>query len=158
VTDAPTAALIDAARGRLRAAPRERLGERATARRMFGIGRAARIVPLEEVWHVGVLLIGDARVLATGRVIRARAEVIRGYPAQSQRERAELAAAARRGGFAEGETLHLDWTALDVPAVDAGGSSGPLSLEDGVPYVRWTAVGGIRPLADYLRDQLSLIR
>ena len=100
-------ALLDDARRRLAGAPRERLGDWAQARKLLGFGRAPRIVPVGEAWHVGVLLIADAEVYATGEVLRARTEAPRGYTAQAQRERSERAAAAARGGFADGEVVHL---------------------------------------------------
>lgn len=156
MTSAPASAVIDAARSRLAGTPQERLGDWASARKLLGIGRAPRIVPVGEAWHVGVLLIGTDAVAATGGVLRARAEVIRGFTAESQRARAAVAAAARRGGFAEGETLHIGWSPLDLAVVDAGGSSGPLSVAGGIPQIRWSAGAGIRPLAEYLDEQLSL--
>ncbi len=149
-------AIIAAARQRLAAVPRERLGAEAASRKLLGLGRAPRIVPVGDAWHLGVLLIGADAVAATGDVIRARGEAIRGFTSEAQRARAEVAAAARRGGFAEGETLHLNWTPIDLDVVDAGGASGPLSVEAGIPQVRWSAGGGTRPLADYLDDQLAL--
>jgi hypothetical protein len=160
VTDAigPTAAaVLSAARTRLAGAPREPLGDWASARRLLGFGRAPRIVRVGEAWHLGVLLIADDDVYATGEVLRAREDVIRGFTAQAQRERAERAAAAFRGGFAEGETVHLGWTAIDLDAVDAGGGSGPLGQTDGIPTIRWSTGAAVRPLADYVEDQLALL-
>ncbi len=158
MTDASTTTvgLLDAARARLAGSPRERLGDWAANRRILGIGRAPRILPVTEAWHVGVLLIGDDRVFATGEVLRARHDAVRGYTAEAQRARSERAAAAFRGGFAEGEVLHLGWTEMDAAAVDRGGSSGILSLVDGVPHVAWSTTGPPRPLAAYLDDMLSL--
>lgn len=150
------AALFDAARLRLAGTPRERLGDWASARRLLGFGRAPRIVPVGEAWHVGVLLIGDAAVYATGEVLRARTEAPRGYTAQAQRERSERAAAAARGGFPDGEVLHLGFVELDLAALARGEASGPLSVVDGVPHVRWSPAGAPRPLADYLDEQLAL--
>jgi len=156
MTAAPDArTLLEAARARLVGRPRERLGDWAHARKLLGFGRAPRIVPVGEAWHVGVLLIADAAVYATGEVLRAREDAIRGFTAESQRERAARAAAAFRGGFAEGETLHLGWTEIDLDALARGVESGPLTLIDGIPSVRWSATG-IRPLADYLDDQIAL--
>ena len=149
-------ALLDDARRRLAGSPRERLGDWAHARRLLGFGRAPRIVPVGEAWHVGVLLIADAAVYATGEILRARTEAPRGYTAQAQRERSERAAAAARGGFADGETLHLGAVEIDVDAVSRGGASGPLVMVDGIPSVVWNAAGARRPLAEYLDEQLSL--
>ena len=149
-------ALFDDARRRLAGSPRERLGDWAHARRLLGFGRAPRIVPVGEAWHVGVLLIADAAVYATGEILRARTEAPRGYTAQAQRERSERAAAAARGGFADGETLHLRAVEIDVDAVSRGGASGPLAMVDGIPSVAWNAAGARRSLAEYLDEQLSL--
>lgn len=153
-SDAP--ALIDAARARLAGAARERLGDWARARGLLGFGRAPRIVPVGEAWHVGVLLIGDAEVYATGEVLRARTEAPRGYTAQAQRERSARAAAAARGGFADGEVVHLGAQRLDLGALARGEASGPLSVGGGVPLVRWSRTSAPRPLADYLDEQLAL--
>jgi len=153
---ATVTSLLQAARERLAGSPRERLGEWAANRRFLGIGRAPRIVPVTEAWHLGALLISEDRVFATGEVLRARHDAVRGYTAEAQRARSERAAAAFRGGFAEGEVLHLGWTEMDAAAVDRGESSGILSLRGGLPHVAWSHTGPPRPLADYLDDMLSL--
>ncbi len=54
-------AILDDARRRLVGTPKERLGDWAHARRLLGFGRAPRIVPVGEAWHVGVLLIAEVR-------------------------------------------------------------------------------------------------
>lgn len=152
-----TRELLDAARERLRAAPREALGELVEPRRILGIARAPRIERRGAAWHLGVLLLTEDAVLATGDVVRARQEARRGYTAESQRRRAELAAAARRGGFAEGETVHLAWRMLDADTVDRGEASGPLALVDGVPSVRWSTAGGYIALDRYLDERVGLL-
>ncbi|HWM16163.1 MAG TPA: glutaminase [Microbacterium sp.] len=152
-----TVALLDGARARLAAAPREAIGELREPRRVLGIGRAPRVVRRGTAWHIGVLLLTDEAVLATGEIIRARQEAPRGFSAESQRRRAELAGAARRGGFAEGEPVHIGWTVLDADAVDRGGASGPLALRAGVPSVRWSAAGGYIALAAYLDERIELL-
>jgi hypothetical protein len=143
-------ALLDASRARLTGAPREALGELQTGRRTLGIPRAPRVLRRGEAWHLGALLLADDALLATGDIVRAREEVRRGFPSEAQRERAAIAAAAFRGGLAEGETVHLGWRVIDLDAVAAGGASGPLALRDGVPSVRWSAAGGYLPLVAYL--------
>ncbi|MHC2998599.1 glutaminase [Microbacterium sp. HJ5] len=152
-----TADLFDEARERLAGAPREALGELLAPRRILGIARAPRIVRTGTAWHLGALLLTDDAVLATGEIVRARAEAIRGYTAESQRRRADLAAAARRGGFDEGETVHIGWRMLDPDAVDRGEASGPLALVDGVPSIRWSAAGGYMPLRRYLDERVGLL-
>ena len=156
----PTQLFADA-RSRLSGAPRERLGELLIGRRLLGIPRAPRIVPRGEAWHLGVLLLGDDEVYATGDILRAHTEVRRGFAAQSQRERAERAAAARRGGFAEGEVVHVGWTPIDLDAVVRGEASGPLAPlpeTPGVAGVRWSRTAGLTPLAGYLEERIELLR
>lgn len=150
-------ALFDRARERLAPIPRDGLGELVIPKRFLGVGRAPRIVPRGEAWHVGTLLIGDHEVAAVGDILRARAEVRRGFTAEAQRARAALQASAFRGGFAQGATLHIDYTPIDLAAVEAGGASGPLALRDGIPSIRWSAAGGWMPLDTYLSDRIGLL-
>ncbi|WP_019179761.1 hypothetical protein [Microbacterium yannicii] len=155
-----TTDLLDAARARVAGAAREPLGELITPRRLLGIVRAPRIERRGSAWHLGVLLLTDDAVLATGEVVRARHDAPRGYTAESQRHRAELAAAASRGGFAEGEVVHIGWRMLEPEALDrgrAGSQTGPLALVDGVASVRWSAAAGLMPLAAYLDERVALL-
>lgn len=145
--------LLAAARDALAGSPTEGLGEERASR-----WRGRRIVRVGEAWHLGVLLLSDTRALATAEVLRAADPGRRGYTAESARERAARRQEALRGGFAEGEVVHVGWTVIDVDAVDAGGSSGPLAMLDGVPQVRWSTAGGYTPLAGYLRERIDLLR
>jgi len=146
--------LLTLARRRLAGAPQEALGELVEGRRIFGIPRAPRIVPRGTAWHLGALLLTDDAVLATGDVVRAREEVRRGFPAESQRRRAELAAAARRGGFAEGQVVHIGWRALDLSEITE--DSGLLAVRGGIPSIRWSAAGAYMPLERYLAERVEL--
>ncbi|MBO0981257.1 glutaminase [Microbacterium sp. SD291] len=145
--------LLASAREALAGAPKEGLGEDRDSR-----WRGRRIVRVGEAWHLGVLLLTDDHVLATAEVLRAAEPGRRGYTAESARERAARRAEALRGGFREGEVVHVGWSVIDAYAVDAGGSSGPLARIDGVPSVRWSAAGGYMPLAGYLRERVELLR
>lgn len=107
-------------------------------------------------WHVGALLIAEDAVFSVGEVLRAGDPGRRGYAAEASRRRAERRRLALRGGFAEGEVVHLDWRPIEVEAVDAGGSSGPLSLRDGVVWMQW-ARGAYQPLGDYLSERIALL-
>lgn len=148
-----TTSLLADARERLAGVPREGLGLLRTSR-----WRRERIVRAGDAWHLGVLLLTDDAVLSTGEVLRAAEEVRRGYTAESSRARAGRRAMARRGGFAEGEVVHVGWAVLDTDGVDAGGASGPLALLDGEPAVRWSASGVLVPLAGYLDERIALLR
>lgn len=146
-------ALLDAARASLRGVPQEALGREKLSR-----WRAPRIVRAGSAWHVGVLLISDDAVFATAEVLRAAAPVRRGYAAESARARAERRAEASRGGFADGEIVHVGWTPVDLDAVAAGGASEPLAVVDGMPSVRWSASAGYMPLDAYLDERIALLR
>lgn len=151
--------LLDAARTRLGGAPREALGELIVPRRLLGIARAPRIGRRGSAWHLGVLLLTDDAVLATGEVVRARHDAPRGYTAESQRHRAVLAAAASRGGFAEGEVVHIGWRMLEPEVLERGSGpdAGPLAVVDGVVSVRWSAAAGYMPLSAYLEERVALL-
>lgn len=150
--------IFDAACARLGDLPREGLGRMTQPRRILGLTRAPKIVPVGTAWHLGVLLVGDATVMATGEITRAVDPGRRGYAAESARHRAELRAAALRGGFAEGDTVHFGWTELDLDAVARGEASGPLSGVGGEPMVHWSASGGLAPLRGYLDERIELLR
>ncbi|QAY60157.1 glutaminase [Microbacterium protaetiae] len=152
------AQLLDAARRRLAGVGQERLGEFVQPRRVLGITRAPRIVPRQSIWHVGALLLGADAVYATGEIVRAREEVRRGFTAESQRERAALAGAAFRGGFAEGEVVHLGWEPIDLDALARGEASGPLRVVGGVPMIRWSIAGAEAELHRYLDERVELLR
>lgn len=151
------ARLFDDARDRLAGLPREAMGELVEPRRLWGLRRAPRVAARGEAWHLGVLLIGEDFVAATGEIVRSREEARRGFAAESQRERAAVQAAVFRGGFREGVPVHLGWRMLDVAAVEAGGTSGPLAVVEGVPSVRWSPGAGFAPLARYLDERIALL-
>jgi hypothetical protein len=144
--------ILDAARMSLLGVPKEGLGEERSSR-----WRGERIVRVGEAWHIGVLLLTDDRALATAEVLRAADPGRRGYTAESARARAARRQLALRGGFHEGEVVHVGWSVIDVDAVDAGGSSGPLALREGVPSVRWSGAGAYMPLEAYLRERIDIL-
>ena len=148
--------LLADARARLASAPREALGVARESRRILGFARGPRIVPDGGAWHLGVLLLTDDGVLETGEIVRAREPVPRGYTAQAQRERAERAEAAFRGGFPEGMPVHVGWQPIDLSALDRGEGAGPLAVVGRVPAVRWSRAAGFTPLAAYLDERIQL--
>ena len=161
-TSASASELFDAALARLHAADPDRmhqvrLGAIIPARKVLGIARAPRISPTASAWHLGVVLVNDEGVWATNEIVRAREEIPRGFTSENQRRRAELAAAAHRGGFAEGEEVHVGWEQLDLAALDRGDECDPLVMAEGVPAVRWSASGSPRPLAGYLNERVDFI-
>lgn len=149
--------MFDAVRARLADVPRETLGEWRTPRKFLGLGADPKIVSVGSAWHVGALLVGDEVVAAVGDVLRSAEPVRRGYAAESARERAAVRAAAFRGGIAPGSVVHVGWELINLPAVATGAASGPLSMHDGVPMVRWSAAGGLAALEPYLRERVDLL-
>lgn len=164
MTSTPAEA-FDRARDRLRkagpaTAALVRLGELTVPRRVLGIGRPARIVPTVSAWHLGALLIsasGPPQVWTIGDIVRASSEERRGFTAENQRRRSGLAQAAARGGFAEGETVHVGWEPVDLDTVAAGGASGPLLTRQGRVCVLWSAGGLPIPLDRYLDERIALV-
>jgi hypothetical protein len=155
-----TRELFAAARERLVGVPTEPLGELIAPRRVLGVARTPRIVHRGSAWHLGALLLTDRAVLATGEIVRSRREAPRGFTAQSQQRRSELAAAAFRGGFAEGTPVHIGWRELDLDdaGIAADAASGLLASVDGVVSIRWSPTGGYVPLAAYIDERVELLR
>lgn len=147
-----TSELLASARAMLLGVPKEGLGEERSSR-----WRGERIVRVGAAWNVGVLLLTDDRALATAEVLRAADPGRRGYTAESARARAARRQLALRGGFDEGDVVHVGWSVIDVDVVDAGGSSGPLAMRGDVPMVRWSGAGAYMPLEAYLRERIDLM-
>lgn len=161
--------LLDDARARLIQCPQEHLGAWHQPRRLLGIPRAARVRPAGVAWNLGVLLLTDDALYATGEVVRAREPARRGYTAESQRVRAAAAEAAYRGGFAEGQAVHVAWRMLDLDALARGERVAPLVLSPGVTVerdmplaanavnVQWSKGGMARPVSAYIDERVSLL-
>ena len=77
-------------------------------------------MPAGRVWRLGdYLLSPGGALLRTGRVIRvAGTDRRRSVVAASITEHLQLALAARRGGYREGETVNYDATPVDASSVD----------------------------------------
>lgn len=155
--------LLQDARSRLASAPVVAVGRLVEPRGLLAAVRAPRIVPIADAWSLGVLLLeaGAAeRLWGTGEVVRARPEDRRGYTAESARRRGELAAAASRGGFADGVAVQLPALEIEVAALGASSDAealGPLAIVDGVPMVRWSPAAPLTPLAPYLDERIRLL-
>lgn len=63
-----------------------------------------------------------------------------------------------RGGFAEGATVNIDPTPLDLDLLAAGGRTGPLEMRDTQIQVHWTPGAGPMPLKAYLDERIRLLR
>jgi len=141
----------------------ESLAELRTPRAIGPLRRAPRFVPVAQVWRLGVLLLesapGDAaRLFATGSVTRARDPRHPNFTSVSGEERREVREAARRAGFAAGETV--DYNARPLPLDDTLGTVGPLVLRDGALFVSWNGTRSpesLTPFADYLAERVELL-
>ncbi|MGZ0711847.1 hypothetical protein ACWPKO_26280 (plasmid) [Coraliomargarita sp. W4R53] len=102
-------------------------------------------------------MLTDDAVLATGEIVRSRHEAPRGYTAESQRQRSLLAAAAYRGGIAEGSAVHVGWRVVDLDAVAAGAPCDVLRFHEGEFQVRWNPRGGWMLLRTYLQQRIDLL-
>ena len=137
----------------------------------FALGRAARRAPvLALTAALAAAGLATAPAVMAGPLERAQEAQARGDLRAAQIElrnavraepnsgaaRAALAAAAFRGGFGEGSTVHVDWHLIDVDALDA--ASSPVALVDGQPMVRWSATGGLMPLERYLDERIGLLQ
>ena len=142
----------------------EGLGRETAARRVLGFPVRASIKPAGRAWRLGVLLLSaDGALAATGDTLRASEEVRRGYTAESARARAQRSAAARRGGFAEGETVNVGWAAIDLRALAAASPAaavrGIVRVHEGVPQVCWNPRdrNAWVELASYLDERIRLL-
>lgn len=138
----------------------EAVGEYEGPKRRFLIKRPARIVSVTRAWRLGVLLIDESGELrVAGSTLRAHEPPpILGYASLSARQRDELRHAAIRGGFAEGEIVHYGTHVIDGNF--GRGDSGPISLLDGVPVVKWhpnATLNSAIPLEQYLHERVKLL-
>ena len=159
------AAAITSAVERLSAvhARTETLAELRVSRRIGPVRRAPKFVPVAEVWRLGVLLLaadphGNGQLFATGSVTRAREPRHPNFTSVSGEERREVREAARRAGFATGQTV--DYDAVPLPLDDTLGTIGPLVLRDGELFVSWNASrspDSLTPFAAYLAERVELL-
>ncbi|MGH3706288.1 MAG: hypothetical protein ACRDT9_16745, partial [Agromyces sp.] len=96
---------------------------------------------------------------ATGRVVRAERPVRRSTPAAAIAEQRAYAAAASKGGFAEGETVNFGAVPVDPVELVRSGASGPLVVVGDELFVRWSPAqpGALTPLGRYLADRVELL-
>ncbi len=154
-------AAVAAAVARLEAAGArdEALADYVVPKRVLGLQRAPRMVPVGRVWRLGVLLVGPGgEIFGTGEVTRAVAPRHPNNQAVSQEVRREHQLAAFNGPFAPGDTVNYDAVPLDLGALDRGDQSGPLLVVDGEVLVRWSpSSGASAPLERYLADRVGLL-
>lgn len=156
-------------------------------RRLLVFRRPATMQPVGEVWRLGALLLDtDGGLYALGRATRAAERGRVGYQSLSREERRDLAAAALRGGYAEGTTVNFDATPLPLtaaalqalsedapmrgpgsestaPSAQTGttpASEPPIGVHNGEVRVRWRAgapLEGAVTLEQYVRERADLL-
>ena len=156
------AAIADAAAALTAAdARREALAELIPARRSFLIHREPVLRRIGAVWRLGVFLLEpDGALRATGTLIRATPPGRPQNLSRSVEDRRSLRAAARRGGFRDGETVNFDSPRIPLDAALLHDADGPLFLRDGEALVRWSPAAGdagARPFAGYLSERVDLL-
>jgi hypothetical protein len=153
ITEAVTALRTGGARD-------EALADFVPERRVLGLPRAARMTPVGRVWRLGALLLdADGRIFATGRVVRAERPARRSIPANAVAEQRAYRAAAVKGGIQEGDTVNFDARPVDLDELARVGASGPLVLDGGAVFVRWSPSqpDALTPLERYLADRVELL-
>lgn len=146
---------------RLRSADPEALAEYVPPHRVLLIARPATMRPLGEVWRLGSLLLGtDAALYAAGRATRAAERGRPGYQSVSREERQDIAAAALRGGYAEGAPVNFDAVPLPLDGSLVASPELPIGLADGEVRVRWrdgAPLDGAPTLARFLDERVALL-
>lgn len=135
--------IVEDAVGRLADVPDDALGE--LRLRRF---RPPVIVPTGRAWRLGsVLLTRDGTLYRAGRTARAyEPGIASANKSNEAEERRELARAAMRGKFPEGETIHIGYEVLDP------------SLVDGVWRIAWNPrMPDTVPLEGYLDERVRLL-
>ena len=117
---------------------------------MRSVGRA---------WRLGVLLIDRSGDLyLTGEITRAIEPqvAVTSRTLLAERKRDDRRAAVR-GKFPEGAVVNHGFLRIPLEPLYDGGSSGPLSVENGEVRIRWQPSGGTMPLARYFNDRIGLL-
>lgn len=141
----------------------ETLAELRIPRRIGPLRRAPKFVLIAEVWRLGVLLLavdphGGGQLFATGSVTRAGEPRHPNFTSKSGEERREVREAARRAGYAAGQTV--DYDAVLLPLDETLGTAGPIVLLDDELFVSWNASrspDSLTPFAAYLAERVELL-
>ncbi|HEX4402550.1 MAG TPA: hypothetical protein VHZ98_14605 [Galbitalea sp.] len=130
------------------------------SRGLLGLGASDSLVPTGRAWRLGVLLVDrDGGLYSTGQVTRAvqpgRAAVNRSAAGE---ERRSIRAAAAHGNFPRGETINHGWAPIALDDASLASGSEPLTVRDGVVFVRFGEVEpGVLPLERYLDDRINVL-
>lgn len=149
----------------------EALADFVPPRRVLLVRRPATMAPRGEVWRLGTLLVGagslEGTLFAARHATRAAVRLHPGNQSISREERRDIAAAALRGGYAEGTPVNYDATPIPLTLLDHHGDIDPalpIGVADGpegpAVRVRWRAgadLAGAPTLTAYLAERVSLL-
>lgn len=156
----------------------EALAEYVAPRRVLLVNRPATMRPIGEVWRLGTLLLGapidtppepsktpqasPLTLWAAGHATRAAVRPHPNNQSVSREERRDIAAAALKGGYAEGTPVNYDAVQilLDEASLLALNTGSPLGFANGEAHVRWRAgasLHGAPTLQAYLDDRIGLL-
>jgi hypothetical protein len=123
----------------------------------LGVKLAAKLVPVERVWRLGVLLLGRSGTLyGTGTTLRVTEPRHPNAQSLLAEDRRQLRAIALRSGISGGETINLD--ARDIVLADLDAVSRPVARTDAGLVVQWSASSDqLTPLASYLAERIALL-
>lgn len=142
-------------------APREHLGQYIAPSRVLGLPRRARMVKIDEVWHLGVLLVGSNGTLyRAGDTVRSEAAVLTTHNSAYRAERSELADAAFRAGYKPGTVVNFGASRIGLDGESLANSNGPLFAQGRKTLVRWRrGIGDDQAVLfkEYLVERLGLL-
>ena len=123
----------------------------------LGVKLAAKLVPVERVWRIGVLLLGrSATLYATGTTLRVTEPRHPNAQSRLAEDRRELRAIALRSGISGGETINLD--AHDIVLDAATADTRPVARTADGLFVQWSAAAdALTPLEAYLAERVQLL-
>ena len=132
-------------------------------RKLFVLPRPATMRALGEAWRLGSLLLDtEGGLWVAGRATRAAERGRVGYQSVSREERRDIAAAALRGGYAEGFPVNFDARpiSLDEASLRELGPTDPIGLAESEIRVRWrtgASLDSAPTLEQYLRERVALL-
>lgn len=123
---------------------------------------AAKMLPVAEVWRLGVLLVDtDGQLWVAGRTTRAAERQRRSFQAASLEERRDIAATALKAGYDLGQSVNYDAARLDLAALtESPEADGVVAWHDDVLRVRWRAgadLAGAPTVEEYLSERTALL-
>lgn len=138
----------------------EHLAEFVPAERKLLWRKAATMREVGEVWRIGpILLDAEGNLHSAGRATRAAERPRPDFQSLSREERRDLAAAALKGGFAEGTAVDFDAVPILLDGSDPPADS-PVRIAGGAYRVKWHPSAPLETaptLAAFLDDRVGLL-